>query len=327
MSISDIDFFSPVKINNFLLQLVKNILQKVAEKPQVFLAKTTRNGKDCLVIDLDSEDSFRRFAQLQFPGVKVYGEEGEQGEKQPEDLDLTNTDSICALVDMVDGTDLLERGMHNWCSSAVFFHPQLPSGSKIIAAFIAIPGSDIYIAAPRSPESIIVIPNPEVYFAEAGSPTFVVNVSQKIREAEGPAQVELLDGSSVCFYGQKLNRLRSTANRPLFDDASSKQNKNLRIYNLAGMPMIVRILDPIKDVAGINAVFDCKGQKPHDVVPGAFLAMQSKCAVLDGVTGKPMKMETLENSLMRPFDNESKLKYVIASTNKLASTIWEQLQN
>ncbi|TDA25606.1 MAG: hypothetical protein DSO00_08510, partial [Archaeoglobi archaeon] len=48
-----------------------------------------------------------------------------------------------------------------------------------------------------------------------------------------------------------------------------------RIYNLAGNPVMVKLVDHrIKDARGIDAVIEIKGQKPHDMAPGAYIALK-----------------------------------------------------
>lgn len=58
----------------------------------------------------------------------VFGEESID-----ETIDLTGNVNIHMLVDMIDGTDLLERGFSNWCSAAVVFDPR---GVTILASYV-----------------------------------------------------------------------------------------------------------------------------------------------------------------------------------------------
>ena len=86
-----------------------------------------RSFKGCLTHDLEARNIF------------VVGEES------LDSADLRQEKRICVLVDMIDGTDLLQRGFSNWCSAVVIFDP---SGTppKILASFVAIKGEAMYFA-------------------------------------------------------------------------------------------------------------------------------------------------------------------------------------
>src|SRR5437870_5262863 len=74
---------------------------------------------------------------------------GEEYGDEPltEDLDVTGRDQLVILLDMVDGTDLLERNLSNWCSAMVFYYPrEKKPEDRIIAAFIGLPGEAVYFA-------------------------------------------------------------------------------------------------------------------------------------------------------------------------------------
>lgn len=300
MSLSDIARFNRFSINTFLREHVDYVEWRVRTDPETFLRKRNVKGKDCLEIDLDAEQKFRFFTKsLGFP-IEVNGEED-----IIDGLDLTKKDSICVLVDMVDGTDLLERGLHNWCASAVFYHPRLAEGTRIIAAFIALPG-------------------PKVYTATRYTDTELTLSATDTRRIEGPDQSVTIDNASICFYGQKVGRLNASVANPFFSRAP--QYANLRLYTLAGMPMITKICDPLKIASNIDAVFELIGQKPHDVVPGAFIAMRSGCTIINLDTGDPITQAELENSLLKPFDKSSDLRYLIAANEGLADDILKMMK-
>jgi hypothetical protein len=167
--------------------------------------------------------------------------------------------------------------------------------------------------------------------------------------------------ASVSFYGQKAANLNSVFKENIpalaaqeslleyvirINSEREKQRKEkeengrpiteadepvpFRIYTLAGIPMIVKLIDHrIKNAKNIDVVFDLRGQQPHDVVPGAYLAIKAKATMRklwvdsDTKEGKyaDMTLEDLEQSLMRPAASSSKLSYVIASTKELADEI------
>jgi fructose-1,6-bisphosphatase/inositol monophosphatase family enzyme len=333
------------------MDTISRIEEEVGGDPVFFLRTIPdHNDKSALVIDIETEESFRLFVDTDLEGVRLLGEECP--ERKITNFNLFDEERVCVLVDMVDGTDLLERGLHNWCSSAVFFHPKSKPGKRILAAFIGVPGgsfgsdprgepldnSDFYRAAFTS-----------VYFGVRGSRPEVFEADASTRGISGPSEVTKVEDASVCFYGQKASRLRYTSGQDLFggqkvetefDGAAdavngepsdtkkgAKKKERMRVYNLAGMPMIAKLIDKrVKEASGIDAVFELEGQSPHDVVPGAFLAMEAKCAVIDLDTGKPMTREKLELSLLEPFADHSKLRYIIASTYELAEEIRKRVK-
>ena len=67
---------------------------------------------------------------------------GEENLRSP-DLDLTNKEGLVVLMDMIDGTDLLERDLSNWCSALIFYSPL---EKKILASFVGIPNDGVYYA-------------------------------------------------------------------------------------------------------------------------------------------------------------------------------------
>jgi hypothetical protein len=140
----------------------------------------------------------------------------------------------------------------------------------------------------------------------------------------GPTAITAIEQASVCFYGQKPPNLIDTASRAL---CSSTGPAPFRIYTLAGIPMMMKLIDhrvQIDGVRGIDAVFDVKGQKPHDVVPGAFIAIKGGATMTD-LSGVPINEVTLEQSLKKPASEDSELRYVLAATDKLCRALQRQL--
>jgi hypothetical protein len=45
------------------------------------------------------------------------------GQIRDDSLDLSYETNVIALLDIIDGTDLLERSLSNWCSAMVFYYP------------------------------------------------------------------------------------------------------------------------------------------------------------------------------------------------------------
>ncbi len=287
-----------------ILAILKNIIDKIESDPQKYLTEVNHNGKSALLIDIAAEKSFKNRLEIHTPDILVYGEESHNTE-----LNFSKHNKICALVDMVDGTDLLERGLSNWCSSVVLFHPQNPIGEKIIGAYIGTSEKEVYFGTSES------------------NKVFVVDTLFNEREVAGCSTVSSIQNSSICFYGQKAKRLCDTVNSSLFRVlASNSSFRKTRIYNLAGMPMMVKLIDKrVKNINGIDVVFEKNGQKPHDFIPGAFLLKKAGAFLLNRDTGVEMTDVEIEEKLMMPFVEDSKSRYVAASTKELAMEIHELL--
>src|SRR5438067_3843893 len=108
----------------------------------------------------------------------VLGEES----LRDESLDLSCEDRLVVLIDMIDGTDLLERRISDWCSAMVFYYPPQ---EQIVAAFVGLPDDGIYYATKDSCRP--------VKYRYRGTP----------REScvSGPSKVSAIGDSSIDFYG------------------------------------------------------------------------------------------------------------------------------
>lgn len=353
MSMDYLDRFPVELVNAEFMETISRIEEEVGGDPEFFLGTIPdHNGKSALVIDIETEENFRLFVETDLEGIRLLGEECP--ERKIRNFNLFDEERVCVLVDMVDGTDLLERGLHNWCSSAVFFHPKSKPGERILAAFIGVPGASFGSdpsGEPAENRDLSRAAFPSVYFGVRGSRPKVFEADASTRRIAGPSDVIKIEDASVCFYGQKADRLRYISAQDVFGDQKveagtdgsadgflseasdqaeslkTKDKEKLRVYNLAGMPMIAKLIDKrVKGASGIDAVFELQGQSPHDVVPGAFLAMEAGCTVTDLDTGEPMTREKLERSLMEPFEEHSKLRYIIAATPELAEEIRKKVK-
>ena len=228
-----------------------------------------------------------------FADIRLLGEERLADPK----LDLTNEPGIVALVDAVDGTDLLERNLGNWCCASLFFQPSRPAGSRILAAIVGLPNRTAYHATVSSPDAHVIR-----------------KLDGNSERVYGTSGMESLAAASLYFYGQKLKNLRDSIQilTPLLDQS----RPDLRIYTLAGIPMLVRLVDhAVPHARGIDVVFDLLGQRPHDAIPGLFIAKKGGAAIID-LNGHDITFEEMEEALLRPASG--RIKYVAASTMKLA---------
>ena len=278
-------------------------------------------GKEALRVDITAEDQFlfnliKEYEKGFLSDIKVYGEESIN-----EQTDFSGEDGVVALVDMVDGTDLVERNLSNWCSAAIFFRPKNDEGNRILASCVGMPSDRIYYVHADSKG---------VRYKPKTGPSIPVG---------GKSDITRLAEASVCFYGQKAARLKEVAERgflnymltqqgPLANKGGKeKQRKKNRIYTLAGIPMMIKLIDhQVKCAANIDVVFECNGQHPHDVVAGAYLAKRAGAVIKSIDTGKELSYIDLEESLLRPAHPDSQLRYVIASTEELCDEILPLLQ-
>jgi len=256
-------------------------------------------AKPLLAIDLVAERNAARELYRRFRGcgVLILGEES----LRDENLDLTNENRLVALLDMIDGTDLLEHGLSNWCSAVVFYYPPR---REIVAAFVGLPDDGIYFATKDSCRPL--------KYRYRGTPHLV--------PVTGPSHVQSVENSALAFYGQKPTAFSSVAKNKGFlsyletlEHKCSRHGKELktRIYNLAGNPMAVRVIDGF---SRIDAVFDLKGQAPHDIVPGAFIAHKAGASLCD-LEGGPIDLAQI---LQRPADPKSRIQYILSSTVELS---------
>lgn len=236
-----------------------------------------------------------------------------------EGLDLSGRRQICVLIDMIDGTDLLERKMSNWCSAVVVFSPQ---DRSIEGAYVALPDDQV------------------LYFATRYQPGAYKVSLTRADESEPEPLTELntaitLLNASICIYGQKSSsmlHLLSLHENDKFTSwlrnlgsmereyrtARSMQEVNFRFYNLAGNPMMVRLAEGYFDI-----VVEPAGQYPHDMAAGVFIAVKAG-AVLTNETGEPLELTEIADALCRPAD--SRVKYILAANEQLGKEMAELLR-
>ena len=261
-----------------------------------------RNNKKLLGVDYAAESEAADMLREKIPDLVTLGEES----LTDKSLDLTEEKSLVVLMDMVDGTDLLERGLSNWCSAMVFFYP---AERRILGSFVGIFGHGVYFATDH------LSPRFQPYSSKGTAPR---EVSSPAKDVDARFQwATKLEDASVAYYGQKKMNYLSLASDSRFTARISAlpEGAETRIYNLAGNPMMMRVIDGHKR---IDAVFDVQGQHPHDVAPGAFIASKVPGVVFTDMSGGEIDLTT---SLLRPASDEHKLKYVLAGTESLAAEI------
>jgi fructose-1,6-bisphosphatase/inositol monophosphatase family enzyme len=262
-------------------------------------------------LDLYAERTFQEDVG-HLKGLRVVGEES----LHP-GIDLSAETQYCALLDIVDGTDLLERGMSNWCSAVVVFHPKR---CRIEGAFVALENRTLY------------------YAREDQDGAFKMQMTERRKVRRGPdksaqlrvtGKVKLLRDAALCIYAQKssslLDIIEMYSNRPKFlawlrknveQAKGSGGGVGFRFYNFAGNPMMVRLAENSVDV-----VAELRGQLPHDVVAGAFIAMKAGAVLGDANKKHLYSFEELAATLLHPADN--RISYILASNNDLYQEAFE----
>lgn len=223
-----------------------------------------------------------------------------EGAKVPRNLRDSEVD--VAFLDPIDGTDLWVRGFGNWCISTAIFDPRK---GRIRAAFVGYSSGDIYWATPQS-----------VCRRGLDGHDYPLLVSR----TDGLA----LRDATICFYGQKpINFLAIQQNLELREfllrmkeekeqtGETGKDAPKFRIYNLAGNPMMVRMTESEDVHAAVDVVFELRGQKAYDVVPGAFIAQRAGASLVN-LLNQPINLdEALRN-------HKNLVTYVLAATPQLA---------
>lgn len=295
----DLDVISKAAIQT-IFRVQQQVHEDIATDPvNAFepLAIGTR-GKRLLAIDLVAERNAARELHRMLPSYPLLVL-GEESLRDP-NLDLTEEPRLVALVDMIDGTDLLERGLSNWCSALVFYYPPQ---KQILAAFVGLPHDAIYFATNDSS-------HPKKY-AFHGGPA--------ILPVAGPSAVKTIEEGSLAFYGQKYPNLSSVTDSGFLAYSAHLQHVyaetgrelKTRIYNLAGNPIAMRLID---GTSRFDAIFDLRGQAPHDIVPGAFIAERAGASLCD-LDGQSIDLNQI---LLRPANPNSRIRYILASTQELS---------
>jgi hypothetical protein len=248
-------------------QTLRRIIREFEDDPntavrQTIDAETKKKAIDVdLIADREFATQFRHYDGGRYAPVIVTGEERPGGT-------VPGTFGTYVLVDALDGSDLAERGLANWCSGAVFFEVA-GSTAKIRAAVVGMPPNHLYFATDDDPRVRVYRNLPDL------EGQILANLALEPDEVTGLAPEPALSDASLYFYGQKVARLIEVAQRPLLPAVCSEKFENLRIYNFGGIPMLVRMCDhQVKRARGVDAVFELNGQKPYDVVPGLFFALK-----------------------------------------------------
>lgn len=229
----------------------------------------------------------------------TYGEDIEiVGEERLDVYDTSDSD-VAVLFDTIDGTDLLERNLGNWCTSIIVFNT---NSNNILGAYVGLSDGDTFFTIDED------IASRSDHLHARGKYSFRKDEIIDSFENNINKNVDLSE-SSICMYGQKFSKievLRSYTSTRKSQEWIEKNSSNARFYNLAGNPMMVKMVE-----GDIDIVFELDGQHPHDVAPGAYIAKNfgATCVDLDG--------NTIESEMIANPEQPS-LSYVLASNEELA---------
>jgi len=145
--------------------------------------------------------------------------------------------------------------------------------------------------------------------------------------------VDLRD-AVICFYGQRPGRLlsifRNIRFRKFLEEnarqaGTTKGNTvapKLRLFNLGGNPMIMRLI-----LGDVDAVIELEGQENQDVIPAAVIALKAGAVLyrllVHDHSYEQITKDELHSLLSRP---RQKLHYLMTASDRLAKALLKELQ-
>lgn len=284
-----------------------------------------------LRLDYYAEDYYSGALEKRFKErICAVGEE--TLERRPDLKDITNRKEVFALLDIIDGTDLLLRQFGNWCSAIVFFYP--PS-QDILLSLVVDHEANIFYAT-RAKSSAYFFSkrckslDEAVPLQKSSSPPNREEACIRFlrNRPSGPVPNVGLSDASVCFVGQKPPYFLAAAKNDGLCKKLAHLSKMLRgnsrpapafrIYNLGGIPMMPKVANGILD-----AVVGLQRSKPHDFVAGAFIGLKAG-AFLGDMQGNTIGEADLARWLNQP--EERCTPYILSGTQALYDELLESLR-
>lgn len=331
---------------NAVRRVQRSILTQLRSRPRTMLKRREDPRKDInnqpLQIDLFAEDTFANAINTRFGPNMILPIGEESMEDYPDLGNISGRNEIFAIMDIIDGTDLLVRQFGNWCSAVAFIRP---TDDDIMFSMVADHEGNVYYAT-NNHEHAFFYPPTCRSLTEAiplGSENPSTREDACIRFLEkrpsGPLPSKSLSDASICFVGQKpASFLAAVESRGLCgklreyhkttDDLTERRRKGekntppapaFRIYNFGGAPMMPKVANGILD-----AVVGLRGSNPHDVVAGAFIALKAG-AFFGDLRGNPLGQAQLAEWLKHPKEKCS--PYIIACTEDLYRELLRCLQS
>jgi hypothetical protein len=249
---------------NLLRRVQLSIAHMLAFQPEVALQRISDPRKDPnnqpLRIDYYAEDFYGAGLGQEFKG-KICAVGEESLDRRPDLTDITNRKEVFAIMDIIDGTDLLLRRLGNWCSAIVFYYPPK---QQILLSLVGDNEGNIFYATHDKPSAYF-------YSIRSKSLSEAVPLATHTRPNDreeafirfarnhpsGPLADAPLCNASVCFVGQKPPHFLAAARNAALCgelDALSKALQSetrpapaFRIYNLGGIPMMPKVATGLLD--------------------------------------------------------------------------------
>lgn len=311
---------------NLLRRVQRRIASRLMYQPEAALQRIPDPKKDPnnqpLRIDYYAEDYYGGGLEKRFKN-KICAVGEETFEQRPDLKDITNRKEVFAIMDIIDGTDLLLRRFGNWCSAIVFFYPP---ENRILLALVADHEGNVFYATYDKPGAYFLavrgeslkdaVPLQSDTRPKDREDAFVRFVRNR---PSGPLANPSLREASVCFVGQKPPHFLAAAQNTALCgrlgelkkilDAKTRPAPGFRIYNLGGIPMMPKVANGILD-----AVVGLKGSKPHDFIAGAYIAIKAG-AFMGDLARRPVDEARLAQFLNHP--EEKCEPYVLSCTQEL----------
>jgi fructose-1,6-bisphosphatase/inositol monophosphatase family enzyme len=241
--------------------------------------------------------------------IIIAGEETEKKRRRKTWSKKDKEEKIVASIDAVDGTDLVSKGLYNWCTAVFFFKPD----SHIIASLVGVPSGAIYYASD------------EGAFMES-----IIEGEKKRRKLNVPYKkmAKNINDASICFYGQKAPNFLSIAKNHSFlklltgfqKEIDAGKDVPFRIYNFGGNPMMIKLIE-----GGVDAVIELRGQSLYDVVPGAFIAQRAG-AFWGDLKGNEITKEYLREKFLSSTE-PGELSYILTSSRQMYNQLLRCFRN
>jgi hypothetical protein len=275
-----------------------------------------------ILVNLFNDDNIRVLGEetlWKFKGLDLTKERLEGYGSKAKRVPIPET-RLTAIIDMVDGSDLAERGLGNWCSALIVFRPE--PYPRILFSMVQNSDGKIYGADEHGTFGIFPLAPRLTGEKQYGFKATLDGPEPRrlIRSVVDRDLPEETDQLTICFYGQKFGHFTTIPSRLCAWIKSHPARERFRIYNLAGNPMMVRLANGER----IHAVFEHIGQYPHDAAPGAYIGMRSGGSLVD-FAGHDISEETLASRLLQP--SGAQFKYVLASSRELAKELTKVLRD
>ncbi len=258
---------------------------------------TTKTAKTTTFFDFASERECREvFRRVFGADVEILGEESMKANH-------VWKSRYGVLIDAVDGTDVMAMGVNLWSSAVAVLDTE---ASRIVGTVVALPSGAICSAR---------------YDEDGAWRDNGVSLG-------GCSDVTDLKDARIACYGQKAKNLYALATNErlatFLKTIAGDDSARFRLFNFAGNNMIVRMADRPKAGSvivgeGVDVVFEPFGQRPHDFVPGMFLALKTGAYACE-LDGEPIDEKRLAAMMNEP---DRRVTYVIAGSKVLCDAVLE----